>query len=270
MKTIRIKTGNIKISVTLTDFQNPKAELVFIHGFPFNKSIWNEQLAVLPDDIQGIAYDVRGHGKTTSGHGYFSIDLFAKDLLNIIQYLKLKRVILCGISMGGYIALRATELSPEAISGLILCDTHSLADTNETKLSRFSHIETIMNSGKEAFTEAFLKKLFSPETDQNKKQIDFIRQVILQNKEKNICAALLALASRTDTTASLENISVPVLIIRGKEDQIISDQHVEILHQHIKNSELSLVPSSGHLPNLDNTARFNELMTDFLSRNFLS
>jgi len=222
MKTIRIRTGNIKTSFTITNASNPKASVVFIHGFPFNKDIWNDQLRALPDDIQGVAYDLRGLGKSTAGHGYFSIDLFAKDLLDLIKYLKLKKVILCGISMGGYIALRATELAPEIISGLVLCDTHSLADSNETKLSRFAQIETIMNKGKETFAEDFLKKLFSPETEQNKKQIDFIRDVILGNKEKYICAALMALASRTDTTASLENINVPTLIIRGEEDQIIS------------------------------------------------
>lgn len=268
MKTIRIKTGNIKTSVSLTTVLKPRATVVFIHGFPFNKDIWTQQLAELPDDIQGIAYDIRGHGRSTAGHGYFSVDLFAKDLLQLIKYLKLKKVILCGISMGGYIALRATELSPETISGLVLCDTHSLADSNESKLSRFASIGTIMDKGKEDFAEAFLKKLFSPETNQNRKQIDFIRQVILQNKEKNICSALLALASRTDTTASLENIKVPTLIIRGEEDQIISDQQAEILHQHIKGSELNLIPMSGHLPNLDNPVRFNELLTGFLAKNF--
>jgi len=117
MKTIPIRAGNIKNSVTLTTPLNPKAAVVFIHGFPFNKHIWDEQMSALPDDIQGIAYDIRGLGKSTAGHGYLSIDLFARDLLHLIEYLKLKKVILCGISMGGYIALRATELSPETISG---------------------------------------------------------------------------------------------------------------------------------------------------------
>jgi pimeloyl-ACP methyl ester carboxylesterase len=269
MKTLRVKSGNIKTSVTLTTAIEPKATVVFIHGFPFNKDIWKKQLLELPENIQGMAYDVRGHGRSTSGHSYFSVDLFAKDLLELIKHLKFKKVILCGISMGGYIALRAMEIAPEMINGLILCDTHSLADNNETKLSRFALIEMIMTKGKGTFVETFIKKLFSPETDQNRAQIAFIRQVMMDNKEKNICASLLALASRTDTTESLEKINVPALIIRGEEDQIISTEQADILHKKIKGSELKLIPSSGHLPHLDNPGVFNQALTDFLIRNFL-
>jgi pimeloyl-ACP methyl ester carboxylesterase len=91
---------------------------------------------------------------------------------------------------------------------------------------------------------------------------------MLDNKEKNICASLLALASRTDTTESLGKIKVPTLIIRGEEDQIITNEHVKILHEKIKGSQLNLIPSSGHLPHLDNPGVFNEVLTDFLVRNF--
>lgn len=270
MKEARVKTGNIKVNVLTTEESNSKATVVFIHGFPFNKDIWKQQMDALPKGIRGIAYDVRGHGKTSSGHGYFSVDQFANDLLTLIKFLKLKNVILCGISMGGYIALRAMEISPEAISGLILCDTNSLADSNETKLARFAQIETIMTKSKEAFADAFVKKIFSSHTVQHKpKVLEFITRVILENKEKNICATLLALASRTETTASLDKIKVPVLIIRGEEDQVITDEQAKILHKNIKNSELVLIPESGHLPNLENTDQFNVIMNKFIAANFL-
>jgi len=271
MKETRVKTGHIKVNVAVTEEQDPKATIVFIHGFPFNKNIWKQQMVALPEHIQGIAYDVRGHGKTSSGHGYFSVDQFANDLLNLIKFLKLKNVILCGISMGGYIALRATESSPETVSGLILCDTNSMAEGNEGKLNRFAQIETIMSKDLQAFTDAFVKKIFSRDTLQKKpKVVDFIRQVILQNKEKNICATLLALASRTDTTVFLDSIKVPTLIIRGEQDQIISHEQVEILHQHIKKSTFSLIPESGHLPNLENPEQFNAILNEYLTKNFLS
>jgi pimeloyl-ACP methyl ester carboxylesterase len=270
MKEARVKTGSIKVNVATTEQPNPKATVIFIHGFPFSKDMWKQQMAALPEGIQGIAYDVRGHGKTSSGHGYFSVDQFANDLLNLIKFLKLKKVILCGISMGGYIALRALEVSPETISGLILCDTNSLADSNEAKLGRFAQIETIMNKDQKAFSDAFVKKIFTPDTLQkNPKVVNLIAQEILQNKEKNICATLLALASRTDTTASLDNINIPVLIMRGEKDQIITDEQVKILHKHIKDSELTLIAESAHLPNLENAEQFNKVMNEFIAKNFL-
>jgi pimeloyl-ACP methyl ester carboxylesterase len=270
MKPIRVKTENVKISILASaPIEKPWASVIFIHGFPFNKSIWKKQFESLPEGVQGIIYDVRGHGNSSSGHGYFSVDLFAKDLLDLIKNLRLSKVILCGVSMGGYIALRAMELAPEKISGLILSDTNSVSDSNEVKLNRFAQIETIMNKDKETFADEFMKKVFSPNTVQKKPQIvEAVKDTILYNKEKNICSTLLALASRTDSTPSLEKINIPTLIIRGEDDQMISKEQVEILHKGIKGSKLEEIPLSGHLPNVENPEKFNELVKNFLEENF--
>src|SRR3546814_15186505 len=81
-KTVRVR--DISVSYLLKD--NPQAEstIIFIHGFPFNKHMWIGQLEALPSDVRGIAMDVRGHGNTTSGHGFFNMDVFAHDLLALI------------------------------------------------------------------------------------------------------------------------------------------------------------------------------------------
>lgn len=137
-------------------------------------------------------------------------------------------------------------------------------------MNRFAQIETIISRDKETFANDFIKKLFSPEKiKSNSGGPAFIKEVILQNKEKNICATLLALASRTDTTASLAKIKMPVLIIRGEDDQIISKEQTDILHKGIQDSELKTVPNAGHLPNLEDPDRFNELLKNFLIENFL-
>src|SRR5690606_31615239 len=109
-----------------------------IHGFPFNKNMWIGQLENLPPSVRGIAMDVRGHGNTTSGYGFFNMDVFANDLIAFIETLELGKVVVCGVSMGGYIALRALELRPHLFSGIILNDTHSFADTDEGRIKRFA------------------------------------------------------------------------------------------------------------------------------------
>lgn len=258
--------NDIEVSYYIKPEEEPALTVIFIHGFPFNKTIWSGQLEQLPANVQGIAYDVRGHGNTPAGQGYFSIDLFAKDLLLFINRLNLRRVVLCGISMGGYIALRAAERSAGEIAGLILCDTTSLADSNEAKLARFAGIETILQQGLGLYTDNFVKKLFSPAAySENPGLITFIKKVIMQNEPGNVCAALLALASRTDTTAGLKAIHVPVLVLRGADDQIISNEQAQQLSENIEGARLELIPQSGHLPNLENPVYFNNLVSNFLT-----
>src|SRR5690606_31165364 len=140
--------------------------------------------------------DVRGHGNSTVGHGFFSIDVFAKDLLAFLKKLSLAKVVLCGVSMGGYIALRAYQIQPEVFSGLILSDTNSLADDNLAKQKRFDSIQSVLKNGKRPFSIGFVNNVFSKKTLlENPQAVDLIKSSIRRNTESSICATLLALAS---------------------------------------------------------------------------
>lgn len=265
MQRKKIRIRDISVSYFLKDSVNPKKTVIFIHGFPFNKNMWIPQLEALPDYIKGIAIDVRGHGHSTSGHGYFNMDVFARDLLAFIEKLDVKAVVLCGISMGGYIALRALELSPSSFIGLILADTNSEADSNETKIKRFATIESVLKYGKRTFAIGFVKNVFAEKSIVERKDaVELIRSSIRRNDIRSICATLLALASRTDTTPSLKDISFPCLIIRGKEDKLMSVEQAEVLTNGIKQAKLVTLPGCGHLPNLEDPAAFNEALLAYL------
>ncbi len=271
METLNTRSGNISISYLLKPSANPQITVVFLHGFPFDKSTWLKQLDALPETVQGIAYDIRGFGDSSSDHFFFSIDLFAKDLIQLIADLNLSNCILCGISMGGYIALRAFELSPETFKGLILSDTNCAADSNESKIKRFNSIELIHAGKKAEFTEGFLTNLFPENTLINSTDtVEFLRIVILKTQNETICATQLALASRTDTSHVLAKINVPALIIRGESDKLMSEEQTMHLHQGISESELVIIPDSGHLPNLDKPDGFNLAINSFLHKHFLS
>ena len=81
--------------------------IIFIHGFPLNKSMWNIQVEALKENYRVIAYDIRGHGNSDPGIDEFFIELFVIDLLRLMEKLKIEKSILCGLSLGGYIALNA-------------------------------------------------------------------------------------------------------------------------------------------------------------------
>lgn len=268
IKSTKIRIGDISISYLIKRATTTETNtVIFIHGFPFNKNMWKHQLEALPPSTTGIAIDVRGHGNTTSGHGYFSIDVFAKDLGVFIKKLQLENVVLCGISMGGYISLRAYELFGEQLKGLILADTHSKADDNAAKQKRFDSIQAILLHGKRPFSIGFVENIFSKRTiESNQEALELIKSSIRRNSIDTICATQLALASRTDTTHVLSTISVPTLLIRGAEDKLTSEEVMTQLHQEIKGSVFEQIENCGHLPNLEAPEKFNALVSDLLNR----
>jgi len=93
--------------------------------------MWNPQIDLLKQGFRVVIYDIRGHGESDVGDGQYTMELFADDLLGLLDSLKIEKAVLCGLSMGGYIALRAVEKSEARVEGLILCDTKAEADSNE-------------------------------------------------------------------------------------------------------------------------------------------
>lgn len=271
MEHLGINVKNNTISYLSKSSASAKIAVVFVHGFPFDKSIWKDQLEELPAGIRGIAYDIRGFGESSTEHHFLSVDLFARDLIAFIDSLQMETCVLCGISMGGYIALRAVEIGSSKVGGLILCDTNSMSDNNESKLKRFKSIEQILSGQKVEFTEGFIKNVFYDVTLAEKPEIvQFLRKVIMSAPDKTICATQLALASRTDTSVSLKKITLPALIVRGEYDKIISIEQSNQLAAGISNSEHVTISKSAHLPNLENPGDFNSSINSFLSKHFLS
>lgn len=267
IKRRRIRIGDISISYLLKDAEPADQTIVFVHGFPFNKNMWIPQLEALPPSLRGIAVDVRGHGNSTTGHGFFSIDVFAKDLLVFLRKMAINRAVLCGISMGGYIALRAYQIQPDAFAGLVLSDTNSLADDNTAKQKRFDSIQSVLKNGKRAFSIGFVNNVFGQKAlAENEAAIDLVKSSIRRNTESSICATLLALASRTDTTDSLKEITVPTLVVRGAEDRITPRDQSDILVSRIPEATYVEIPGCGHLPNLEDAIRFNMELMAFIER----
>lgn len=267
IKSSKIRIGDISISYLIKKSNAPEAKtILFLHGFPFNKNTWRNQMEVLPDNVTGIALDIRGHGLTTSGHGFFSIDVFAKDLRVFMEKLSIERACLCGVSMGGYIALRAYQLMPDKISGLILSDTHAKADTDAGKQKRFDSIQAVLNYGRRPFSIGFVENVLAAKTIEEKPgAVELIKSAIRRNSVRNICATILALASRTDTSSVLPDIQVPTLLIRGAQDRITAAEDMQVMLELIPAAKYIEFEESGHLPNLEEPARFNEVMLTFLN-----
>jgi 3-oxoadipate enol-lactonase len=117
------------ITICYDDFGKGLLPIIFIHGFPFDKSSWQPQLDFLRQTHRVIAYDIRGFGNSTSGKEKESIRLFADDLIQFMDALEIDKAIVCGLSMGGYILLNAAFRYPERFEAIVLSDTQCIADS---------------------------------------------------------------------------------------------------------------------------------------------
>lgn len=240
--------------------------IIFIHGFPFNKSMWNLQVESLRDFYRVITYDIRGFGNSDTGNEDFTIELFVKDLVSLLDALKIYKPFLCGLSMGGYIALNAIANYAGRFNALILSDTNCIADTAEAKEKRMKTIENIRKSGVEKYANESIKLFFAPESiAKNSEVIDLAREMIVKTSEKSLCNTLFALSVRKETCSNLEDINIPVLIMVGKEDNITPPSAAQLMHEKIKDSLLKIIENAGHLSNIENPEEFNLQLKMFVA-----
>lgn len=268
---MRHKGSNINLTVNnITVSYNDEGPegapmIIFIHGFPLNKSMWDKQVNALKDDYRVIAYDIRGHGATEVGAIDFSIDLFVNDLLSFMDALKIEKTVLCGLSMGGYIALNAIENHSERFSALILSDTNCTADTPEAKEKRMNTIISIKENGVEKLANDLLPNLFAAESfKSNSEEIAAVKEMIVTTTIPSLNKSLHALANRKETCSKLAKIKVPVLILVGEEDKITPPEAASAMHEKIKDSSLQVIPHAGHLSNMENEDEFNSQLIKFM------
>ena len=239
--------------------------VVFIHGFPFDKTMWEAQRDYFKMAHRVIVYDIQGFGRSTCHLEEASMDIFADDLIHLMDALNVKNAIVCGLSMGGFIALNAIKRYPERFAGLVLCDTQCIADTPGTREKRQDTIKLIEKEGLQAFTKSFIPNIFHEKTlKENRNLPKRIEAIIMSNNEKTVIKGMKALASRMETCSSLSAISVPTLIICGSDDKITPVEQSEKMLESISNATLKVIREAGHLSNMEQPDEFNHHLENFL------
>jgi 3-oxoadipate enol-lactonase len=238
--------------------------LVLLHAFPLTSEMWNTQMKYFSESYYTLAPDLPGFGKGTLPDHAFTFEHYVDMVYNFLKETGLKKSVWCGLSMGGYLALRLYEKAPELCSGLILCNTKSDADDNATKLKRWATIKNLHFHQPE-FIEQQWRALVGESSQKKMELKKDLELMITENSEEAICSGLVAMASRTDTTEMLSKIKVPTLILAGAEDQVIPVSEVEKMAKAIPGSKLVILKKTGHLSNLENSEEFNAAVTEFLA-----
>lgn len=261
----KISVNNLEVSYT-DEGSRTAPSIIFIHGFPLNKSMWENQTKSLEETHRVITYDIRGHGNTNDGSETYSIELFVDDLIGLMDTLSIEKTTLCGLSMGGYIALKAIEKYPNRFHALILCDTNCTADSPETIKNRMRTIEIIEAGTVGKYADESLKKFFTPDAFiTHKTTVEWVREMIVDTSKLSICKTLRALAERSETCSKLNAIKVPVLVMVGSDDQITPLEAARLIHSKISGSTLRIIKNAGHLSNLEEPTEFNSQMKEFLA-----
>ncbi len=260
------RIDDIQMAYTDTGLGSP---VVLIHGYPFNRSLWNEQVAALSNSYRVIVPDLRGFGETDASTGTATMSQMAQDVARLLDHLEIPRAAIGGLSMGGYVTLAFYRQFPSRVRALVLADTRAQADTEEGKQTRAQQAEKALAEGMAGIADAMLPKLLTPETVSKRPEIvKRVRDMMLKTKPQGAAAALHGMAEREDLTALLANISVPALILVGAEDAITPVADSEKMNRAIAGSRLVVLENAGHVSNLEQTERFNQALLEFLRESF--
>lgn len=240
--------------------------LLLIHGYPLSRKIWLPQVTGLSTVASVISFDLRGHGDSYPFAGPYSMDMLADDCKLLLDDLHINiPIIVCGLSMGGYVTMALYRKYPGLFAGMILTSTRSGADSTEGKANRDVAIKNAREKGVPFIADGMLPKMVSPLTlSTNPGLIQTIRDIMLETSVNGVEGALQGMRDRPDSTPLISQISCPVLILHGADDQLIPVSEAELMSQKVKNSRLVVLPEAGHLLNMEQPDKFNRAVQDFI------
>jgi pimeloyl-ACP methyl ester carboxylesterase len=241
--------------------------LLLLHGYPLSRRIWQPQLEPLADAATVVAPDLRGHGDSDAPEGPYSIDQLAEDAIALLDSLNLAQpAVVAGLSMGGYVALALYRRYPSRVAGLILAATKAGADSPEAQANREKSAALAREKGVDAIADAMLPKMLAPGTyAANPGLVGEVRGIMAATPLEGVVGDLLGMKVRPDSTALLPEITRPVLVIHGADDQLIPAREAEATYAALPNARLVLIPNAGHLLNLEQPEAFNAEVRTFLS-----
>ena len=241
------------------------APVVLLHAFPLNRRMWAPQVKELSARYRVIAPDFRGHGESGVAEEDSTMERLAEDVRGLLDHLKLERVALGGLSMGGYVAFAFVRRWPERVRTLVLADTRAGADTEEGRKGRYETAALAEREGSAAIANLMAPKLLGPATLERKPEVvAAVREMILEASPAGIAAALRGMAARPASFDLLPQIKCLTLIVVGEQDGLTPPADSEVMAEAIPNSRLVKIPDAGHLSNLEQPEKFNQVLLDFL------
>lgn len=240
--------------------QGEGSVLILLHGFCETYQIWEEILPELSTYFKIIAPDLPGFGKSKIVKSDFTIKDVAQVIIKLIDEMHIRKCVLIGHSLGGYVALALTEERPDLVQGLCLFHSTALADSEEKKSNRNKTMDFVRKNGTLPFIETFVPSLFYQNVQTNTERVF---KIASKTTKKAILGYSKAMRDRPDMSHLLKVYSNPVLFLAGDHDTIIP---INSLSEQVKTSisgKLEVIVETGHMGMLEDPASSIKILKDF-------
>lgn len=238
--------------------------VVFLHGFLENRKMWSPLIAALPRKYRCIALDLPGHGDSENLAYVHSMEEMAEVVKTLLDHLKIRRAVVIGHSMGGYVALALSERYPDLLKGLVLMNSTARADSEKRKYNRNRAIALVKRNPK-SYVRNSIPMLFRPLS--RKKFSEKVKQIkgeALATSAQGIVAALEGMKNRIDREVILNFAPYPILFVASKKDPVLAWEQLE--EQFFHESVESLVLSEGHMSHVENFPELFGGIKQFLAK----
>jgi pimeloyl-ACP methyl ester carboxylesterase len=252
------------VDLAYTD-QGQGTPIVFVHGFPFSRVMWDPQVKALSGQFRVITLDLRGHGESDAPLWLYTMDQFADDIKGLLDHLSIQKAVLAGFSMGGYVVFAFYRKYADRVKGLVLADTRPQPDSAEGRVGRFKMAQTAQKDGAGAIADVMLPKLLSPASVQGRSElVQTVRTMMTTTKVPGIAGDLMAMAERPDSVPTLKQIACPTLVIVGELDGLTTPVDARHMADGIRGARLETIPGAAHLSNMEQPEEFNRAVTSFV------
>ena len=235
--------------------------LLLLHAWPIDARMWQQQLAALPDGLPVAAPDLPGFGKAEPAGEVATMRGAAERALTAMGEAGLDRAVVCGLSMGGYVAFEVWRRASDRVLGLVLANTRAVADPPEAAAARRALAERLRAEGNVVADEP--PPLLSDDAPQELRER--VHGWIRDQSPAAIAAALLGMAERPDSTSDLATIGVPTLVLTSTEDRMIAPEVSAEMAGLIPQGRLETIEGVGHLSNLEAPEAFDAALLEHLT-----
>lgn len=257
-----IKVGDAELAYRLSGPSDAPL-LTFAHGLAADMSMWDSNVDAFTDHYRVLRYDMRGHGGSSHGGDFVSLDRLADDAIGLLDALAIDRTHFVGLSLGGIIGQQLGARYGNRLRTLALCNTMSVQSAGATWDRQ---IERVQQGEMSAVAQTTLERWFTPAfLSRAPDRIEGVRRMILRTGPADYIGCALALRN-LDQRELLGRISVPTLVLTGREDPAATPSIASTLHAAITASELAIIEGAAHMPNIEQPISFNATLLAFLSR----
>jgi pimeloyl-ACP methyl ester esterase len=240
--------------------------VLLIHGWMMSRRVWYFQ-EPLSDQFRVITIELRGHGDSRESE--FSYDLCLKDITELLDHLKIDRVVLAGWSMGSQIAIRFYSVMSWRVAGMLLvggtpCFCNQSDFAFGVPKSEVRNMSRRLKLDYESTAGEFFKGMFTEAEISKPELVAIAQKTISRLPDYPVAMSALKSLVESDLRSILPEISVPVLLVHGADDKICPPGASEFMSSIIPGATLEIFTSTGHAPFLSRPERFNALITDFI------